>query len=123
VFTTLESTGDWYGPELPDDVDWHPRTRAWWDALRGFPLMATQDDWSWSFMLDTALMHHIMWTKNRWEFASEIRLRVAKYGATPEDRMRLKIKVVTPVDEAIVDRASVEARVSDISSRRARLTT
>jgi hypothetical protein len=37
-----------------------------------------------------------MWAKKRWEFAAELRLRAAKFGATPEDRMRLKLKIETP---------------------------
>lgn len=121
-FTELENTGDWYGPELPEGIDWHPMTRAWWDALRAFPLMADQDEWSWAFMLDTALMHHTMWSKGQWTFAAEIRLRVAKYGATPEDRMRLKLKVVTPGDDAGPARRPTAGKVSDIAARRDRLT-
>jgi hypothetical protein len=45
----------------------------------------------WIYMLDTALMHHMMWDKGRWEFAAEVRLRLAQFGATPLDRMRLRI--------------------------------
>lgn len=45
----------------------------------------------WSFLLDTALMHHAMWSKGQWTLAAEVRLRVAKFGATPEDRARLRI--------------------------------
>ena len=28
--------------------------------------------------------------------AAELRLRVAKFGATPEDRMRLRLQVIAP---------------------------
>lgn len=89
------------GPELPEGVlpdgdDWHPQTRALWDALRRNPLLVDEPELGWQFLIDTALMHHTMWSKGRWEFASEVRLRVAKYGATPEDRMRLKVKIAVP---------------------------
>jgi hypothetical protein len=123
--TELEADGELYGPELPegvlpDDAEWHPQTVALWDALRRLPLLKDELPLGWQFLLDTALMHNTMWSKGRWEFASEVRLRLAKYGATPEDRMRLKIKVTTPVDE--VKRPTVSSEnVSDIASRRARL--
>lgn len=119
-FTELEVSSVRHGqplPEgvLPDDEPWHPQTLALWDSLRSSPLLADEPELGWQFLVDTALMHHTMWTKGRWEFASEVRLRVAKFGATPEDRMRLKIKIkAEPVGRP--------AAVSDISSRRARLT-
>jgi hypothetical protein len=94
-------SGEMHGPDLPagvlpDDADWHPQTVALWNALRRNPLLADEPELGWQFLIDTALMHHTMWSKGRWEFASEVRLRVAKYGATPEDRMRLKVKITTP---------------------------
>jgi len=124
--TELEDTGEVYGPPLPegclpDGADWHPRTKALWDSLRRLPLLREELALGWEFLLDTALMHHTMWSKGRWEFASEVRLRLAKYGATPEDRMRLKIKVKTPTDEQKVAPSASNAKVSDIASRRARL--
>lgn len=81
---------------LPDGQEWHPQTVALWEALRRSPLLADEPELGWQFLIDTALMHHTMWAKGRWEFASEVRLRLAKYGATPEDRMRLRVKVTTP---------------------------
>ena len=106
--TVLVADGDLRGPDLPagvlpDGADWHPQTRALWDALRRNPLLADEPDLGWQFLIDTALMHHTMWEKGRWEFASEVRLRVAKYGATPEDRLRLKVKIATPADAAAQD--------------------
>jgi len=87
---------------LPDDEDWHPRTRQWWDTWRASAQAQVFIDTDWDFLLDTALLHHVMWTKGRWEFASEVRLRAAKYGATPEDRMRLKLQIDTPADKPAV---------------------
>lgn len=102
--TLLVDDGGLHGPELPEGVlpdgdDWHPQTLALWDALRRNPLLVDEPDLGWQFLIDTALMHHTMWQKGRWEFASEVRLRVAKYGATPEDRLRLKVKILTPEDK------------------------
>jgi hypothetical protein len=87
------------GPELPADVleeDWHPQTLRWWNTWRSSPQAQTFLQTDWDFLLDTALMHHTMWAKGRWEFAAELRLRAAKFGATPEDRARLRMKVTEP---------------------------
>jgi hypothetical protein len=124
--TVVSVDGELRGPELPegilpDDADWHPRTLQWWNTWRESPQASTFIDTDWDFLLDTALLHHVMWTKGRWEFASEVRLRAAKYGATPEDRARLKLKVDDPTAKPQTA-AQRPANVSDINSRRARLT-
>lgn len=85
-------------PELPDDIDWHPRTVAWWRTWDESPLSANFTDDDWSFLIDTALMHTAFWSKGQWTLAAEVRLRVAKYGQTPEDRARLRI-VFADADE------------------------
>lgn len=128
-FDALTVDGDLFGQPLPEGVlpegeQWHPQTLSWWESIRRFPLLKDEPEIGWQFLLDTALMHHTMWTKGRWEFASELRLRVAKYGATPEDRMRLKIKIEAPAatPPAAPPPASGDEKVTDISSRRSRLT-
>jgi ribosomal protein L31E len=72
-------------------VEWHRRTVQWWamwrDAPQAVHFMATD----WDFLIDTALMHHAMWSRGQWTLAAEVRLRVAKFGATPEDRARLRM--------------------------------
>lgn len=119
------------GPELPagvlgedengEPVDWHPMTRLMWDAWRRSPQAQTFIETDWVSLIDTALMHHTMWAKGKWEFASEVRLRAAKYGATPEDRARLKLRVDDPTAKPTGTPSSA-TNVTDISSRRARLT-
>jgi len=96
--TVVSGDGELRGPNLPIDVlpdheQWHPRTRTWWRTWRESPQAQTFTATDWDFLIDTALMHHTMWLKGRWEFASELRLRAAKFGATPEDRARLRIQV------------------------------
>lgn len=118
---TVESDGELRGPELPelpDDDVWHERTLDWWDTWRRSPQAQEFIDTDWSFLVDTALMHHTMWSKGRWEFAAELRLRAAKFGATPEDRLRLKLSVETPGSSRP---ASQGGAVTDIASRRSRL--
>ena len=93
------------GPDLPIDVlpdheQWHPRTREWWRTWRRSPQAQSFTATDWDFLIDTALMHHTMWSKGRWEFASELRLRAAKFGATPEDRQRLRMQVTAAEPKA-----------------------
>lgn len=92
-------------PELPDDIEWHPRTRDWWSMWAQSPQADTFTASDWSFLLDTALMHHAMWSKGQWTLAAEVRLRVAKFGATPEDRARLRM-VFADADEKDEKRAA-----------------
>lgn len=128
---TLTGDGRVRGPRLPPAAevlpegseDWHPRTKAWWDTWRRSAQAMSFTETDWAFLLDTALMHHIMWTAGRWEFASEIRLRVAKFGATPEDRQRLRMQIEKPPPArptSAKSRGDV-ATVTSINSRRQRL--
>ncbi|MFJ5103167.1 hypothetical protein [Streptomyces sp. NPDC088554] len=130
--TTLTPDDELRGPDLPGGVlgidektgeiiEWHPRTVAWWESWRTSPMAQTFVDTDWDFLIDTALMHHKMWSAGRWDFASEVRLRAAKFGATPEDRARLKLKVDDPTPTRQAP-AQAPGTVSDINSRRARLT-
>lgn len=121
----VSSDGSLRGPGLPEGVldneSWHPRTVQWWETWRRSPQAQTFMDTDWDFLLDTALMHHTMWSKQRWEFAAELRLRAAKFGATPEDRMRLRMEIESPGDRKPPVPVT-DPSVTNIASRRARLT-
>ncbi|MFF4478668.1 hypothetical protein ACFY1A_16860 [Streptomyces sp. NPDC001520] len=130
--TVLTPDDELRGPELPEGalgvnaktgeiIEWHPMTVAWWLTWRKSPQAQTFTDTDWAFLVDTALMHHSMWAKGQWTLAAEVRLRAAKFGATPEDRARLKLKVDDPTSgpQRPVQHSG---NVSDITSRRARLT-
>ncbi|WP_382307301.1 hypothetical protein [Herbiconiux sp. UC225_62] len=85
--------------------------------------MMTGPDWD--FLLDTALMHHHMWTTGSFEQAAEVRLRVQKFGATPEDRSRLRVEIGTGLPESGTPRAQQGVTGSNVTSidpeRRARV--
>ena len=66
-------------------------TRRWWKMWGESPLSAEYTETDWSFLLDTAYLHALYW-KGDYRVAGELRLRVAKFGATPEDRARLRIQ-------------------------------
>lgn len=114
---TVEVDGELRGPELPDLVDdaWHSRTVAWYRTWRASAQAQVFTDTDWDFLIDTALMHHTMWSKGKWEFASEVRLRGAKLGATRDDRKRLGVDVAAPDRPKAAGQA---AGVTDISTRR-----
>jgi hypothetical protein len=95
--------------DLPEDIEWHPRTVAWWLMWQRSPQAGSFTESDWSFLLDTALMHHAMWEKGQWTLAAEVRLRVAKFGATPEDRARLRM-VFADADEKDEKRARGNSR-------------
>lgn len=79
-------------PDLPAGIEWHPVTARLWDVWRESPMSKIMGETDWAYLLDTMLMHNAMWSKGRWEFAAEVRLRLAQFGATPLDRMRLRIQ-------------------------------
>lgn len=101
-------------PELPATIDWPQRTVEWWSRWAESPLAATFTASDWEFLLDTALIHAAVWTGSLAQ-AAELRLRVAKFGVTPEDRARLKIEFAAPEVDG-----KEPASVSDIDAWRAR---
>lgn len=97
--TVVSADGETHGPELPDNIDWPDATREWWTTWRKSAQASTFTDTDWSFLLDTAVLHMEFWDGDR-SVAGELRLRAAKFGATPEDRARLKISVGEPQGKA-----------------------
>jgi hypothetical protein len=105
-------------PDLPDfeiivQVDGYPerrrfewpgQTRIWWQMWADSPLSSEFTETDWSELLDTALLHARFWNGDH-KVAAELRLRVAKFGATPEDRARLRIQFAT-ADKVESDRVT-----------------
>lgn len=82
-------------PPLPDDRSWPDATRRWWQAWGESPLATDLDALAWCELLIAASLHAEV-SEGDLRFAGELRLRVAKFGATPEDRARLRITFTTP---------------------------
>lgn len=111
-------------PHLPQDFDWPAPTRDWWISWGIHPMAETFTESDWQFLLDTALLHAAVWGKGDLKQLPELRLRVAKYGVTPEDRARLRIQFadanakdkpkrsddVTPDDDVKADTENNSAR-------------
>lgn len=119
--TTIAGDGRLRGPALPDWMGepWHPATLDWWANVRKSPQSRTWIPTDWNFLIDTALMHHTMWQKGRWDFAAEFRLRCAKYGLTPKDRQDMGIKIEEP---AAKSPARGRSTVTDINTRLSQIT-
>lgn len=93
--TVVVADGKVYGPDLPDSYDWPDATLKWWQTWRTTAQAARFTETDWSFLIDTAVLHAEFWLGNR-SVAAELRLRAAKFGATPEDRARLRLQVGEP---------------------------
>ena len=90
--TVVADDGQIRGPELPGGHEWPAQTLRWWQTWRTAPQSQALTSTDWDFLLDTALIHAAFWLGNA-TVAGELRLRVAKFGATPEDRMRLRMQI------------------------------
>lgn len=131
VIDNVEWDGVKRGPSLPRGRTWCVETKRWWDQWRKSPQSMLMTDSDWDFMLDTALLHNMLWSQGEAEkfydenrpggrrpngavstvqLAAEIRQRVAKFGATYEDRKKLRMVVSSPALEQMnEDRFSEDA--------------
>ena len=98
-------------PEAPEWLgEWPEPTVSWWSMWAGSAQSDNLTATDWDFLLDTALLHAQVWGHGQTKLLPELRLRVAKFGATPEDRARLRMQFAQ-ADEADAKRpASSSAR-------------
>lgn len=101
-------------PPLPSEYDWPQRTVDWWDMWGNSELARTFSANDWDFLLDTALLHAAAWGDGNMSAMAELRLRVAKFGATPEDRARLRIQYAEAdeKDDRAAKRGASKAKTS-----------
>lgn len=140
--TPLRSHSRVFGFELPDDAlgevverddegkviscepeKWHPIVVRWWEAWRRSPqavTMATDADWF--ELLACARLYQDYWTKSRGRTmaAAELRQRMAKFGATHEDRLRLRLTIELDEPTPVGD-PDAGASVTNLDDRRSRL--
>ena len=84
----IEKDGELHGQKFV----WPEATRRWWAMWRDSPQAEHFGSTDWSFLLDTAFLHAAVWGRGNMSALSELRLRVQKFGATPEDRARLRMQ-------------------------------
>lgn len=107
---TVEDDGLVRGPELPDcpdGLDWCPRTKEWYLKWRVSPNAKLFTETDWEALLECCIIHNRIWDPNRsvgdtnlTNLMSELRRRVAVWGATHYDRVQLKMSIKTPQMEA-----------------------
>jgi hypothetical protein len=85
-------------PELPPDLASNYAVLMWWDDWVGSPQAEHFGRTDWRFLYETAYLVNEFYSGNM-SVAGELRLRQAKFGATPEDRARLRM-VFADADEA-----------------------
>lgn len=83
---------------MPDGEPWPDQTVMWWDMWGADPLAADFRSTDWSELMDCAVIHGKFWSGNM-NVAGELRLRTGKFGATAEDRAKLRIQYAA-ADEA-----------------------
>ena len=92
-------------PELPErfkafiegkivKIKYPDETRTWWEHWVHSPLNGGFTTHDWDYLLVTAAVHARVVLGIDHRAAAELRLREAKYGATPEDRAKLRIVTV-----------------------------
>jgi hypothetical protein len=105
---TIAQDGVLRGPDLPSGYPWHSQTFRWWDTWRKSAQAATFTDTDWDFLIDTALLHSSYWNGDN--VGAELRLRVSKFGATPEDRMRLRLQIDSEAEGVKSNKAVTDQR-------------
>ncbi|WP_286150607.1 hypothetical protein [Mycobacterium sp. D16R24] len=91
---------------------WPAETKNWWQMWAESPLAAEFTNTDWAELVTTARLHAAV-VNGELKYAAELRLRVAKFGATPEDRLRLRITYA-------FDRPPVGTGTDNASARPAR---
>ena len=69
-------------------------------AVEGLAARGRVTALEWSELLAAAVLHGMFWSGDT-KVAAEFRLRVAKFGATPEDRQRLRVELVVPEPDGL----------------------
>lgn len=85
-------------PPLPQAVPWPEETMRWWKMWGESPQSELFSATDWDFLLDTALLHAQLWGDGNTGVLSELRIRLAKVGATLADRATLRITLAEADD-------------------------
>lgn len=96
--TYKDDDGDLVTESVP--YAWAPLTIEWWQMWADSALAADFTSTDWSELRDTALLHSEYW-KGNFKLAGELRLRTALFGATPADRLRLRISFAQAIDAEV----------------------
>lgn len=124
-FDRIAVDGEVRGPELspkqPSGHDWRPTTIEWYERWRvsAQAQRFTPTDWDELFLAAILYDQVIGTDKGRTLAMAELRQRVAKLGATEEDRARLRYTIVSDASQLPQSNSRTPiAAVADISRRR-----
>lgn len=79
---------------MPGGSPWPAQTKRWWASWVKNPLTEDYRESDWLDLLDCLVIHGQFWSGDT-KVAGELRLRLARHGATREDRARLRIVFAT----------------------------
>ena len=102
-------------------VKYPPETIRWWSHWETSPLIDGFTVHDWDYLLELSVIHACFWLDiDRMKCAAELRQRLAKFGATPEDRARLRIVTVTAdtAEETAREAALLNAKVGVVGEGR-----
>ncbi len=74
-----------------EELTWSPLTLNWWEAWCTSPQAKILSKSDWNSLLSTAFVADRFFKTMDVRYASELRQREAHFGATPLDRLRLKM--------------------------------
>lgn len=118
--TTELAAGDAKPPALPNRRSLHASTRRWWDTWVESPQAAHFLATDWQRLLKIAQLeedfHRAESAKERSELLGRIDRLEARFGATPEDRLRLRMRQASSAK--VEDRAEKRAAASKPSRGR-----
>lgn len=87
-----------YGPELPTWRKWLLPTMQWWQAWRTSPQAVFFVETDWHELLCAAVLYDDYWNPDttsgqRLRISAELRGRTCRFGATYEDRAKLRMRL------------------------------
>lgn len=116
--TVLEEwDGKVRGPELPDGYTWYKETKLWWEHWRCSPQASVMTDLDWDELIMAAMLYNECWRRGKGispqakvQCFAQVRRVTAAFGATFEDRLKLRMSVKTDAsakneEEAIAEDA------------------
>lgn len=91
--------GTLIGPELPACQEWRQETRDWYELWRRHEIAPFLEPSDWSHLQSTALLVDLFWSEDvkpgtKVTLWAEIRRCQASYGATVQDRLKLRMRFV-----------------------------
>ena len=118
--TVVVRDGVLRGPSIEDATgrdDWPPAVRAWWQTWREAPQAALFEDTDWRRLATVTPLYAQYVQAPTAAALAEIRRTEDGLGATFVDRLRARIVVQDPGEDAGVAEATFQDRITEIQAR------